>query len=411
MRNRELQQQSSGRTARGPSTEAERKRKRLDELKAKRENKRRQPKKSLLEDSDSDYNEESVVHSSEEGEVGSEEEEEDTDYEEEPEREDTTRESKGRLVEDSLIDFELANALRLSRDQIEKWIFHPQFDELARGHLVRLSVGMRDGQPVYRLAEIRRIVPYHRTYRLSSHTTAVKKAAVLRHGKSERTFCLDICSNSPFTPREFSRWWETMKQEGQVVPPRRIVEQRIKAWKSLETEPISDRIVAAMVEAKRTLGLSRRNLLAERTVLLGQLTEHQQAGNIEELQRIRTDLEALEVEIEREKASRPPEKTLDALIAINKRNRQANLRQAKEAMEEERLRNGKTETPVDDLDPFSRRKCQPSHMHIVGGDDDGNEEVIVEIEEERELEPHDSPINSPKHDMFSAHNVDIDIDL
>ena len=58
---------------------------------------------------------------------------------------------------------------------------------------MRLSIGNEK----YRLAQIMKLVPYHRTYKLNG--TTVKKAALLKYGKSERTFRFDVISNSPCT--------------------------------------------------------------------------------------------------------------------------------------------------------------------------------------------------------------------
>lgn len=69
---------------------------------------------------------------------------------------------------------------------------------MAEGAYVRLSLGPgRDGQPAYRVAEIREVVKYHRIYKVNNSST--NKALLLKHGKAEKVFLMDVVSNSNFS--------------------------------------------------------------------------------------------------------------------------------------------------------------------------------------------------------------------
>jgi len=49
-----------------------------------------------------------------------------------------------------------AESLRLKRDQLEKWVDEPFFEDAIKGLFVRVGLGMNreTGKPTYRMAEI-----------------------------------------------------------------------------------------------------------------------------------------------------------------------------------------------------------------------------------------------------------------
>jgi hypothetical protein len=90
------------------------------------------------------------------------------------------------------------NSIRVSRDQLEKFVYLQHFAEVVEGCFVRLGIGMGSNrQQAYRICQIQEIVDYHRTYKLNK--TVIKKALNLKHGKAEKVFLMDVISNSPFT--------------------------------------------------------------------------------------------------------------------------------------------------------------------------------------------------------------------
>src|SRR5699024_3077840 len=93
-------------------------------------------------------------------------------------------------------------------------------------------------------------------------------------------------------------------------------------------------------------------------------------GNIEECDQINTELASLTVEIDQSQANRQGSSRLEALAEINKRNRQLNVSIAREA-EKLSAATQKDSSVAGKMDPFSRRKCQPSNFHEI---DDTNAE-------------------------------------
>lgn len=418
---RELEK-GSIRPARAPSAAMEKKRRTLDELKARREKRRHR-------NSDSDY-----YDGGEEGELkGPELSEESESSEDEYNHNSLHRKSSGTALlkkqstATEIIDLETAGALLLRRNTIAKWMFHPDFDELCRGCLVRLSIGFKGNEQIYRLVEIKKIVKYHRNYKLNELTT--NKAGVLKYGRNEKTFRLDVTSNSEFTQAEFDRWIETMREEHQPIVTKKSAESRIKGWKSLESKPVSDEIVSAMVAAKREVGAAPRNMIAERTMLLHLRDEALGVNNAVEVERIDEELSQLA----REQAAQPTRQMtdprLEALAELNRRNRLLNVANAREA---ERKNNKRSEMD-NRLDPFSRRKCQPTDFNTYFSSNDAllasttsepPKEQLNTTQPAAESGPpppaHSSEAAGPPKledvppgpiDLFAAHNVDIEIDI
>lgn len=359
-------ERDEARPVRGPSASIEKKRRSLSELKARREKKRRGEVGSDS-DYDGDYEREEREEE-EDGEVRARgrrgaSRRSDSDYEEEYYELPSRGRGEGRASKKStsidLIDLELANRLRLSRDIVAKWIFHPDFDETARGCLLRLSVSKGHGQ-VYRLVEIKKIVKYHRVYKINE--VATNKAAVLKYGKSEKTFRLDVISNSEFNAAEFDRWIATMREENQPMITRRVAENRVVAWKLLEASPVSDTIVSAMVAAKRELGSAPRNLVSERTMLKHLRDEAISNNNRDEVERIDEELAQLASEQAAQQPRKVGDARLDALAEINKRNRRMNMNIGGQQVATDPKKTSKTEIDTR-LDPFSRRKCQPTNFN------------------------------------------------
>jgi RNA polymerase-associated protein RTF1 len=389
------------------ATQPDRKRSGLEALRAARDRKQRKADRASDDsdyvDSDAEVEEEGQVK---EMDYGEEDEEEEGEELRRPFQRKISKSSK-KATEEAL-DFELANRLRLSRNNIVQWIYHPDFDELARGTLLRLAIGPdARGEQVYRLVEVKKVVPYHRTYRIGN--TAITKGAILRYGKSERTFRFDVVSNSEFTEKEYGRW-RAILQDEQIAPPsKRTAQSKAAAWEAFLAAPVSDEAVQAMVTAKRDAGNAHRNLVAERTTLLAQREEAEAAGNTEEMEQIDTELVALARELEASQSKRQGSSRLEALAEINRRNRQLNVSIAREA---ERISATQRETGPTGarMDPFSRRKCQPTSFHDFNDQEQQPPQPTATAEPVKSSQP-TTPQKPKKADLFSVHDVDIDIDI
>lgn len=77
-------------------------------------------------------------------------------------------------------------------------MFASFFKDVVEGAYVRLGIGMgKDQQQAYRVTQIKEVVKYHRIYKVNNAPT--NKALLLKHGKAEKVFLMDVLSNSKFT--------------------------------------------------------------------------------------------------------------------------------------------------------------------------------------------------------------------
>ncbi|KAL6049461.1 RNA polymerase-associated protein rtf1 [Balamuthia mandrillaris] len=174
------------------------------------------------------------------------------------------------------------NKLRLSRNQLEKWIELPIFAENAPGFFVRVGLGLDNNQRrTYRVAEIISVQEGEKRYQVGKlDTLKVLEIAHASHGRT--TFKVSYVSNSEFTPSEYTKWVAEMKKEGLPFPSRKDIEKKQDALRKLQnyvyTEADVDRIVKGNLRRKG----KHPRLAAYKAQLMSQLKAAEEAGNLEE---------------------------------------------------------------------------------------------------------------------------------
>ena len=435
---------------RAPTKEVDLKRKKLDELKAKRqkrlENKSEDEEEGEFEDSDSDEDKEDSEEEEERRKISRRKKssknhrnkmDSDEDYYTDEETasgdikkkqpiksHDRDRDRDQEHEKGDELDLEMANKLRLTRDILAQWIYRDGFEEIVQKSLIRINLGPgRTGQATYRLVELKKIVQHHRTYLIKSGTST-NLAALVKFAKNERIFSFEFVSNSPFTQSEFDYWKMECERAGVKLPYNSITGRRkIEKFKIFNSEPLTENLIQNMLERRKELTTAQnapRNLLAEQTILQQQLKEAlERNNNDEEINRIESELAAIALK-------RQPSDSKDRLAAmedLNKRNRLVNLETGRQA-EISRLQaelplagNEKGEKKIQTLDPFQRRKCKPTIIHMKQAEGEGGEGEEKKPEEQSstpDIAP-DSPeipeTPSDNKNLFDAHNFDFDLDI
>lgn len=412
----------------------EKKAKALDDLKAKRSEKKEkkaaetvaEPKEPQLkasdvftDDEDEDEQEESKSSSGE----GSYRESEDEQAEDEP------------LRVSTIDDLE---RIRISRHKLERWVHMPFFGKIIAGCFVRVGIGNHDGRPVYRVAEIRDVVETAKVYTLGN--TKTNKGLKLRHGNQERVFRLEFVSNQRFTESEFARWKEECEAHDIPIPTLEEVDNKAKQFNEARYYSYKEDDIDKIVAEKQKFRKTPYNYAQKKNHLMRSKEIAEQTGNREEAEKLRSELEELE-----EKAShldKVRSKNLSAISYINERNRKRNIVEAEKAAAEE--------MNVEEKDnPFTRRKTLPQLVSMakpasspvtrVENEDKVEENAIPFPEPTRTDEASTSsqatepaspgvealltaPLGSQaaaalerkpsqSEDLFSAHNFDITINL
>lgn len=109
--------------------------------------------------------------------------------------------------------------LRLPRSLLEKWVEEPFFEKAVIGCFVRLGVGKAPGThgaPQYKVCEIVSVGKYKHAYAFGEFETT--KALMLRIGRNERLWRMNVISNHRFTEIELREWLNLMRAERQKIP-------------------------------------------------------------------------------------------------------------------------------------------------------------------------------------------------
>lgn len=243
--------------------------------------------------------------------------------------------------------------IRLSRFKLEKLVFAPFFAKTVAGCFVRIGIGVNDGRPVYRVAEIVDIVETAKVYNVG--TSRTNKGLKLRHGNQERVYRLEFVSNNEFTETEFSKWRETLKLLGLSLPTEEFINKKMQDIKAALLHRYTEDEIDQMVQEKMRFRKTINNFALQKSQLIKLKEIAEQQNDDEELQRINQELEELEqmaADAERKRTT-----TIMPIAYINQRNRQHNLADVDAVT----LRHNKL-LDSDTGDLFERRKEQTKLM-------------------------------------------------
>ncbi|CAI8042531.1 RNA polymerase-associated protein RTF1 homolog [Geodia barretti] len=360
-------------------------------------------------------------------------------------REETQRMSPGAALR-YISNLEELTKIKLSRFRLEKWVHMPFFRDVAVGCYVRVGIGAHEGRMVYRVCEITEVIENQKVYSLGP--TKTNKCLRLRHGPQERSFRMEYVSNSPFTDSEFSKWKTELAQRGQPLPTVDFIRKKSKRIEQAKSFQFKEEDIDKIILEKQKFRKAPTNYAMTKNRLFRRKELAEEDGDTETVSALTQEL--LELEEKAEQLDKQRSKGLSAISYINERNRQRNVSRAEEAL--------KAELAVDkmkDDDPFTRRRCKPTLVTLTKDVVDGSgtvqgarrvegdkkstqEEVAAADKTSRPSTPNGQKLASlgggdqstpnasllsstpapptsssasSSHDLFSAHDFDIQIDL
>ncbi|EEB09710.1 RNA polymerase II associated Paf1 complex [Schizosaccharomyces japonicus yFS275] len=243
-----------------------------------------------------------------------------------------------RIVEtQSAVTLDDVNTIRLGRKHIVKYMFHPLFESCTVGCFVRVKIGERHGESVYRLCQIKGISKGKKAYRVEGSLTNVMLECT--HGRYRRAFDISVLSNEPFSQHDFDRWQHQL-EEDHLRPPRKdFFKKHLEGLQRMASYILNDTEVSEVVRIKRELSRIPSNISAEKTNLRMKRQAALAANQMDLVQELDERLNTLE---ELSMGSRPNgTSTLDQLSKVNERNRRKNqeeVRLAEKRMNDERRR-------------------------------------------------------------------------
>jgi hypothetical protein len=147
------------------------------------------------------------------------------------------------------------NAIRISRDTLERWAHKPFFRKAVVGALVRVAIGQDKitREQIYRVVRIETIEPTTHAYMLGKEM--VKAQLLCSHGISERRFRMNIVSNQPFTDKECNRYLAILNSEQQAVCSKRHVNDKLRDMEWANTYVMSNEEVEEMIQSRKKLAV------------------------------------------------------------------------------------------------------------------------------------------------------------
>lgn len=244
------------------------------------------------------------------------------------------------------------NKIRLSRHKIERFVALPHFDRVVAGCFVRISIGNKNNQPIYRVAEVAGVVETAKIYMLGKCRT--NKGLRLRFGSSEKVFRLEFLSNQDFSDTEFEKWREVCSQNSVKPPQLEFVERKVAEIKEAIVYEFKDEDVHRIIEEKNRFRKYPTNYAMKKTTLMKERDAALLRGEDDLAADINVQIEELDDranELDKRRSS-----TISLISYINDRNRKRNVQAAEMAiMEEVRASKG-----VRTEDPFTRRSTKPT---------------------------------------------------
>ncbi|KAG8848915.1 hypothetical protein FRB91_010385 [Serendipita sp. 411] len=163
-----------------------------------------------------------------------------------------------------------------------------------QGAWVRYLIGQRDGEPVYRLCEIKglgsqTVLPY------TVENETVDQQLEIAFGKSVRLFNMDKVSNGAFTEREFNRLVITCQEERVSLPTQDQINKKRDNIKELENRKLTEADVSAILARRRNLNpnaLSLQKRIAEGSRLRQELKTAVARNDKQEVMRLKAELDA-----------------------------------------------------------------------------------------------------------------------
>lgn len=241
--------------------------------------------------------------------------------------------------------------IRSSRDNLNKFLYRDEFDEIMPGTLVRLSVGKK----TYRIARIESVKRGGKIYQFFGKPC--NTYLELSQAQSTHVVEMSFISDSPFTKEEFSIYESKLAEYQMKLPTVREVKDKLEELKNMAQRKLTDEDINKIVEKKRSLAVTIEDS-AHRVRLVTKYREELQValeqGNAEEVARLRAELDKL-TEISQKNSQISASK----LAEINLRNQKSNQEYIRKAEQKNAELRRKQIMNNDFSDPFSRLRTNP----------------------------------------------------
>lgn len=216
------------------------------------------------------------------------------------------------------------NKIRLSRHQMERFLFLPFFKDLVKNCFVRLNIGRNNGKFMYRVAEIVDVIEMAKHYSLGKYQT--NKGLLLRHGNQERVCRIEFVSNGDFSSNEHKKWDELLADMNITPPTLGLIERKRKEIKDAIAYEFTDASVQYVLDEKNRLRQNPINYARSKLDLIKKRDAAILSGDDEVVRDLTIQIKQLEehaTELDNKRST-----GISAISYINQRNRNRQFEEA-----------------------------------------------------------------------------------
>ncbi|KMT14913.1 hypothetical protein BVRB_3g064270 [Beta vulgaris subsp. vulgaris] len=252
--------------------------------------------------------------------------------------------------------YEQIKDITIRRSKLAKWFMEPFFEDLIVGCFVRVGIGLKDGQSIYRLCMVQNVDASdpNKRYQLENKTTHKYLNCVWGSDRSTARWQMAMVSDSPPTFEEYNEWRREVERTVGRMPHSNEVLEKQEAINKINSFVYSAETVKQMLQEKKSVSARPMNIAAERGKLRRELEIAEYKEEAADVERIKARLHELE------KARRGQETDTKALklAEMNRKNRVENFRVSSSRAADRSLNPGDA-----GYDPFSRRWTRSTNYY------------------------------------------------
>lgn len=258
--------------------------------------------------------------------------------------------------------YEDIKGITIRRSKLSKWFMEPFFEDLIVGCFVRVGIGMKSGQSIYRLCIVRNIDASDpdKQYKLDNKMTYKYLNCVWGSETSAARWQMARVSDSPPLEEEFNQWKKEVERSGGRMPTKKEVAEKKESIEKTNTFVYSAETVKQMLQEKKSATTRPLNIAAEKERLRREMEAAEYRNDDAEVAKIKARLQELEAV---RKAEDKKDSKAHRLAEMNRKNRVENFKNASELKPVNfNLKSGEA-----GYDPFSRRWTRSTNYYSAGG--------------------------------------------
>jgi RNA polymerase-associated protein RTF1 len=258
------------------------------------------------------------------------------------------------------LEYKDATQIRVTRKQLIKFLYYPQFADTVRDCFLRIAVGQdREGKLMYRLCTVKSVGEASRPYRLPDGQLC-NRTLECAHANAVRIFEMTYVSDTVFSEAEFDHWRQSMEKDKLPLVKKRKIKAKLRALEAMNAFQLTDKEISEMIAERNKLSAIPKNVALEKMRLQALLTEAKDGQDYARIDELASQLNKIE-ELTRDRRGNAD---LDKMSKLNLRNRQKTMASVSKAeLGNADKRRAAEQSGQATGDPFSRLKTRPKTFY------------------------------------------------